>query len=35
MKLEEDYLKIEKERFAVAEAGAEEIAAPVRRKRSR
>lgn len=35
VKLEEDYLKIEKERFAVAEAGAEEIAAPVRRKRGR
>ena len=35
VKLEEDYLKIEKERFAVAEAGAEEITAPVRRKRSR
>lgn len=35
VKLEEDYLKIDKERFAVAEAGAEEMAAPVRRKRSR
>lgn len=35
VKLEEDYLKIEKERFAVAEAGAEEIAAPIRRKRGR
>ena len=35
VKLEEDYLKIEKERFAVAEASAEEIATPVRRKRSR
>ena len=35
VKLEEDYLKIEKERFAVAEASVEEIATPVRRKRSR
>ena len=35
LKMEEDYLKIEKERFAVAEASAEEIATPVRRKRSR
>jgi len=35
VKLEDDYLKIDRERFAVAEAPVEEVAAPVRKKRSR
>lgn len=35
VKLEEDYQKIDRERFAVAEESVEEAAMPVRRKKSR